>query len=336
LIVPQKYPAWLVLEVGADRPGDIRSIAKWLRPDIAILTGVPEIPSHIEFFKSVEDLLKEKRALAEYLKPGGKLILNGDDALVRGVKQDFRGATITYGIDSENDFVGSHEEVEYEGERPVGMRFRVDHAGSSVPLSIRGALGRPRIYAALAAIAVAEVIGVDPISSGRSLALWEPPPGRVRIIEGKNGSIVIDDTYNSSPAAAFAALDILGDVRARRRIAVLGDMLELGKYTIEAHRRVGERAALVSDLLITVGLRARTIGEAALDAGMADENIREYEHGEALRAGEELATDLRDGDIVLVKGSQGIRMEKTVRALMAHPETAPELLVRMDAEWEHR
>mgnify|MGYP003345227056 CR=1 FL=1 len=334
VVVKQEYPQWLILEVGADRPGDIRSIAKWLRPDIAIITGVPEIPVHVEYFKSPEALLREKRALAEHLKPGGKLILNCDDPRMREVQSDFRGASVSYGFEPFNEYAAEMSEILYDDDGcPAGMRFRLQHGGSSVPVAILGALGRPRIYGALAALAVADVCGIDIISAAASLSTWEPPSGRMRILEGIRGSIIIDDTYNSSPAAVLSALDTVKELHAKRKFAILGDMLELGRYSIEAHRTVGERARECINFLITVGFRARAIGEAALDSGMRDEKIREYEFGESGRAGAELAVDIKKGDVILVKGSQSMRMERAVYELMAHPENAKELLVRQDDEW---
>jgi UDP-N-acetylmuramoyl-tripeptide--D-alanyl-D-alanine ligase len=333
----RSYPEWLVLEVGADRPGDIRRIAQWLRPDIAVLTGVPEIPAHVEYFASPEDVLKEKRSLAEYLRPGGKLVLHGDDERAASLRGDFRGASITYGISSDLDFHASHEEIVYENEKPAGVRFRANHGASSIPVALFGALGRPRTLAALAAIAVADCVGVDGVTAAQGLNGWKPAPGRLRLIEGTRGSAIIDDTYNASPAAVFAALDALGELKTGgRKIAILGDMLELGRHTKEAHRQVGERAARAADMLMTVGFRSRASASAALDAGMPDANIRQYEIGESERAGAELVRELQPGDVVLVKGSQGIRMEKAVKILMAHPEEAERLLVRMDAEWEKR
>lgn len=337
VLVASDYPEWLVLEVGADRPGDIRCIAAWLRPDIAVFTGVPEIPAHVEYFSSPEEVLKEKRALAEHIKPGGKLVINGDDMRSRQLHGDFRGISVTYGGESNNEFHASHEEIVYVDEEPVGLRFRANHGASSLPVAIFGALGRPRIYAALAAIAVGECIGVDSVTVSRALSSWSPPPGRVRLLKGLKYSILIDDTFNSSPAAALAALDILADVKTSgKKIAMLGDMLELGRYTKEAHRQVGERAAKTCDTLITVGFRSRALAEAALDAGMSDTVIRQYELAEARRAAEELLPEIGKGDIILIKGSQGVRMEKAVRALMAEPERASELLVRMEEEWKNR
>lgn len=336
IIFAKKYPAWLILEVGADRPGDISNIARWLRPDVAVITGVPEIPAHVEYFKSPEDIVREKKSLAQYLRPGGKLIVYGDDLRMRHVRSEFRGASLMYGLEKDNDYYASHEEIIYEEGVPAGIRFRINHDGYSLPTSVYGALGRPRVYASLAAIAVGECIGVDPVSSSRALTGWNPPPGRVRIIPGARGSIIIDDTYNSSPAAALAALDILKEVKAKRKIALMGDMLELGRYSKDAHRKVGERAADVADMLVTVGFRSRAMGEAALDAGMKDAQVREYELGESARAGEELLREIREGDVILVKGSQGIRMEKAVKVLMAEPGHAPEILVRQDEAWENR
>lgn len=337
VVMWQEYPHWLIVEVGADRPGDIRNIARWLRPDIAVITGVSEIPVHVEFFSSPEAIVREKKALAEYLKAGGKLILNGDDERMKETHAAFRGASLTYGLEGHNDFSATDIEILYENSKPAGIHFRVKRAGASAPVLIRGALGRPRVYAALAAIAVAEVVGVDLVFAARGLSTWVPTPGRLRILKGLKGSLIIDDTYNSSPVAALAALDALKEVKGmKRRIAVLGDMLELGKYSAEAHRALGARAAECADMLITIGFRTRATVESALDAGMSEKNIRQYEMNESRRAGKELELELKEGDIVLVKGSQSIRMERTVEEIMADPARAGELLVRQDDEWKAR
>lgn len=336
-LFPHDYPKWLVLEVGADRPGDIRRIARWLRPDIAVFTGVPDIPAHVEYFSSPDEVMREKRGLAEYLKPGGKLVVNGDDTRSRQLHAEFRGASILYGTESDNDYYASHEEILYEDEEPVGVRFRANHKTSSIPVSVFGALGKPRVHASLAAIAVGGVVGVDIVSVSQALSTWEPPPGRVRIVPGIKYSIILDDTYNSSPAAALAALDILANLQTSgKKVAFLGDMLELGRYTKEAHRQVGERVSQVCDALITVGFRSRATAEAAIEAGMEEAAIRQYELGDGERAASELIPELQKGDVVLVKGSQGMRLEKAVRLLMREPEKAKDLLVRMEGEWSNR
>lgn len=330
------YPEWLVLEVGADRPGDIRRIAKWLRPHVVVITGVPEIPVHVEFFRSPEELAREKRALAEYMAPGGTLVLNGDDARMFGMCKDLSDKVRTYGFHKQHEWSASALAIGYEKKKPTGIRFKLGNRGTTLPIVIQGALGRPRAYAALAAFAVADAVGVDSVRVSEALSVWTPPPGRMRIIPGANGSTIIDDTYNSSPAAVLSALDALKEIKVpegARRIAMLGDMLELGRYANEAHRNVGARAAQCADKLITIGFRSRATAESALDGGMLDANIRQYEQNESRRAGQELRDELREGDIVLVKGSQSMRMERTVEALMAEPEKAADLLVRQEPEW---
>ncbi|KKW24635.1 MAG: UDP-N-acetylmuramoyl-tripeptide-D-alanyl-D-alanine ligase [Candidatus Kaiserbacteria bacterium GW2011_GWC2_52_8b] len=341
LIIPQKYPGWLVLEVGADRPGDISSLARWLRPDIAVMTGVPEIPVHVEYFHSTEDVAHEKLSLLRYVRPGGTVILNGDDVRLEGMKKDIKEKCLTYGIEGFNDFFATGASISYEKGMPTGMKFEMHHGGVSEPATLYGALGTPRVYSALAAVAVGKIVGVGQAAAARSLGASVPSPGRMRTLDGTRNSIIIDDTYNSSPAAALSALDTMREIKKmppgqgkpKRKIAILADMLELGKYSAEAHKLVGARAATCLDLLITVGFRARGIAQAALDAGMPDGNIRQYEQNEAVRAGNELESELQKGDIVLVKGSQSMRMERAVEEIMAEPMHASSLLVRQDDEW---
>ncbi|MEK7509651.1 MAG: UDP-N-acetylmuramoyl-tripeptide--D-alanyl-D-alanine ligase [Patescibacteria group bacterium] len=362
VISGEQYPEWLVLEVGADRPGDIRRIAKWLRPDVAVITSIPDIPVHVEYFISPQALAREKKWLAEYLKHDGQLIINGDDAHTKRIHEEFKTIATSFGFGGQNAFVAEDAGILYDEKRPapleksgsdeplsprrrrggslmgpVGMHFYVSHSGARIPVALYGALGAPRIYAALAAFAVGEVTGVPLEEAAAALGEWEPPPGRMRLLEGIRGSIIIDDTYNSSPAAAHAALDTLKELKGvKKRIAVLGDMLELGRFSKDAHMQVGVHAKKCADLLVTVGFRAKTIGQAALDMGLHESKIRQYEQGESERAGKELEPELREGVVVLVKGSQGMRMEKTVYEIMAEPLRAPELLVRYDEDWRLR
>lgn len=162
-----------------------------------------------------------------------------------------------------------------------------------------------------------------------------PPPGRMRIIPGIKGTTIIDDTYNSSPTAVAAALTALREVKyVKRRIAVLGDMLELGRFSQREHERVGELVPQCASMLVTVGIRSQKTAEEALAHGMSEKNILQYE--EAGRAGKELQNLIQPGDILLVKGSQGIRAERIVEELMAQPERARELLVRQDDAWQER
>jgi UDP-N-acetylmuramoyl-tripeptide--D-alanyl-D-alanine ligase len=334
IILPNHYPKWLILEIGADRPGDIKTLARWIKPDVAVITGIPDVPVHIEFFDSVDEVADEKRALADALKPEGSLILNGDDARSFAMRRDFRGVSATYGFSGNNDFVASHLEINYQNGNPVGITFRVNHAGSSVPITIHGALGKTHIYPVLAAIAVGISSGLDLIKIAEGISIHVPTVGRMKIVKGIRETTIIDDSYNSSPIATLAALETIEGLSVKgRKIIILGDMLELGDYSLEAHKEVGNAVGKVADHLITVGIRARGIAEAAMDAGMSEKNILQYEQNEAERAGEELEHKLQKGDVILIKGSQSMRMERTVKAIMAEPIRAKELLVRQEKEW---
>lgn len=331
------YPKWLVLEVGADRPGDIRRIAKWLRPDIAVITSIPDIPVHVEYFNSPQSLAQEKKRLAEYMKHDGLLVINGDDVHTKNILDEHASQAVSFGFEGQNAFVAKDMGIQYEDKRPVGMHFYCEHSGSRHEVTLLGALGKPRVYSALAALAVAEAAGVPQESAAEALRHWQPPPGRMRIIPGIKDSIIIDDTYNSSPAAAHAALDMLKEIKGyKKKIAVLGDMLELGRFSKEAHIEVGKHAAQSATMLLTVGLRARAMAETALDNGLPETQVRQYEQGESARAGKELEPILDKQTLVLIKGSQSMRMEKAVEEIMAEPARAQELLVRQDMDWKAR
>lgn len=331
------YPQLLVLEVGADKPGDISSIAKWLKPDIAVFTGVPKLPVHVVYFPSRDALVSEKRALLEHIKLGGTAIVNGDFDVAEAT-QGIAAKVITYGTDPSCDVSASDVRVSVDTQGlPTGMSANVTFDGSHVPLQVTGALGRPVVTAALAALAVARALDVDAKIASHSLAKWQPTPGRMHILQGKNGSILIDDTYNASPVAMRSALETLAQLGAKRKIAVLGDMRELGDKSVEAHREIGTYVAAVADMLVTVGEESKVLAQAARDAGMAKEKIREYGYDTSQQVGEDLAKELRAGDVVLLKGSQNrIRLERCVYELLADPSQAQELLVRFDNTWRRK
>ena len=334
------YPEWLVLEVGADRPGDISSLAAWLPVNIAVITRLPEVPVHVEFFDSPEAVVQEKASLINALTHAGTLVVYADDArkdmLVE--KAEAHGAkVITFGMQPTADVHASETSmlVEEGAGWPVGVTTHVTIVGRDVPVSIKGTLGSHMVLPTVAAAAVGYATGMEFADIAHGLSRYEPPLGRMHLIPGIKDTLIIDDTYNSSPAAVTAALDALQVIKTHgRRIAVLGDMLELGRYSVEEHRKLGQYAAKKVDILCTVGFRARDMAEGALDNGLSDLAIFQYEDSD--RAGDELAAMLKEGDCVLVKGSQSMRMEKTVEHLMLYSEQAPELLVRQEMNWKNR
>jgi len=340
IVTRRPYPEWLVLEVGADRPGDISSLASWLAVDVAIITRLPEVPVHVEFFDSVEAVIEEKASLMDAVKPGGAILLYADDERTRKLEQRLPAPDaqiVLFGFEPKTDVWASKFEVVKEegGHRwPVGMRATITIGEEAVPVQIIGSLGTHAFLPAVAAAAAGHVLGVSLPEIVAGLESFDPPPGRVRLLPGIKGTLVIDDTYNASPAATEAALGALALAKGKRSIAALADMMELGRLSVEEHRKVGARAAKVCDILITVGVRSRDIAMGALDNGMPEQNILQFE--DAGKAALEIQNLIQEGDAVLVKGSQSMRMEKIVEEIMLEPERAPELLVRQDREWKRR
>ena len=341
ILLPARYPKWLVLEVGADRPGDIRSLASWLPVDVAIITRLPEVPVHVEFFDSPEAVVEEKASLINALKPDGVLVIYGDDArapmLTERAKQ--RGLhVISYGTSAGVDVRSSDCMLALEsGEHslPIGMQAQLTIDGTTAPITALGVAGAHALLSLTAAAAVGKALGMNLAEIVAGVTRYEPPKGRMRLLPGVKDTLVIDDTYNSSPAAVVAALDTFAFFpKSLRKIAVLGDMLELGRYSVEEHKKIGAHVAKTVDFLVTVGFRARDIAQGALDNGLADSAILQFEDSE--KAGDELEALLAAGDCVLVKGSQSIRMERVVEHIMREPERAPELLVRQERDWKRR
>lgn len=323
-MIPHHYPSWLVLEVGTDRPGDIEAVTKWLKPDIVVVTRLSKIPVHVEAFPAPQDLFNEKGNLVKALKQGGTLVLNGEDELVMKYQDLTPEKVVTFGG-------GEGYEIMYgESGAPAGVRFVVE----GQVIELRGVLGKQSIQHIAAAMAVMRVLGEDVAVAAAGFSRETPTAGRMRIVPGLNGSTIIDDTYNSSPIAVEEALNTLKMVKGKRKIAALGDMLELGRYSSEAHRQVGEKAGKIADLLVTVGIRSRTTAEASLTSGMKEGEVAQF--NTSAEAGAFLKDVVKSGDIILVKGSQGTRMERVVEALMAEPKQKSRLLVRQGEEWKNK
>jgi UDP-N-acetylmuramoyl-tripeptide--D-alanyl-D-alanine ligase len=340
----EKYPEVLVLEIGVDRPGDMRRLLRWIVPDIAVITSLPERPVHVENFPEPEAVRNEKSLLALALRSGGVFVGNGDDRHVRALSTQVEVRPVLYGYGKNVDFRGGGIVIRYATRGgtpiPVGMDMEITHRLDTRSLHFDGVLGQGIAFASLAAVAVGVAKGMRYFECVESVATMETPQGRMRLIEGKKvGTAIIDDSYNSSPVAAEAALELLKSLDGKRKIAILGDMLELGQYSEEEHWRIGRLAGSFVDELLTVGKRARWIAEAAKTSGLPEGRIHTF--SDSTVAGMWMMDNVKEGDIVLVKGSQGsgenkIRMERAVKELMAHPEDAAKLLVRQGKEWEKR
>ena len=325
-----------MLEVGVGKPGDIKRTASWLHSDAIIITGIGDMPPHIEFFSSHKHLVEEKTSLIQTLKKDGMLILNGDDKVVLEMKEKTKNIILIYGFEEGADILGSADSIFYtdKGE-PEGIIFRADVEGTSLPVVIDGVFGRNHVYASLAALALAYSQKFNLVTAVGALKNYDVPAGRMRLLEGINNSLLIDDTYNSSPLAAKSAIKTLGEVKTTgRRVAVLGDMLELGKHTIEAHKNIGKLAKEVVDVLVVVGPRAQAIKEGAIEEGMNKENIFEFINSN--EAGKFMKNFVKRNDLILIKGSQGMRMERAVEAILSDQKNKEKLLVRQDEEWKKK
>lgn len=333
IIFKNHYPKWLVLEVGTDRPGDIAAITRWLKPDIVVVTRMSDVPVHVEFFDSPQAVLEEKANLVKALKSDGTLVLNSDDSKVLSMKKYTKASVHTFGFGEEAMLWGSNEDIIYEQARPVGVSFKVEYGGNTYPVTIYNTIGRQYIYHVLAALSVGVSAELNFVNMIEGVSRYAIPPGRLRILDGLKDTIIIDDSYNSSPIAAESALEALDQISTQgRKIVCFGDMLELGKYAAQEHKRIGKLAAKTADILFAVGPRARSFAEGALQGGMSEKHI--YQYDDVVRCANELERMIYKNDVILVKGSESMRMEHVVEEIMAHPERKKELLVRQEEAWQ--
>lgn len=334
------YPELLVLEVGADQPKDISSLSSWLKADIVVFTQFADVPVHISNFSSREAMLEEKLSLLDTLKEKGVVVVNADDekfasAIEKKIKAENKDFTMTtYALLPPANTIGSNINfIQNESGDIAGFTFKIENEGNVFPLEITEVVGDHHIYPSLAGFVVGNTLGINPVKILQGLNETKRQPGRMRLLEGIKKSIIIDDTYNSSPVAVLRALDTLHRIPVRgKKVAVLGDMLELGDHSEEEHKKMGQQAAQFIDLLVTVGQFARHTAEGALLAGMNESQILQFESSQ--KAGKYLEPLIGEGDVILIKGSQGnLRMERAVLEIMAHPERKEELLVRQEKEW---
>jgi len=302
-----------VLELGMYQVGEIAELAAIAQPQVGVITNVG--PSHLERLGTIERVAEAKAELVRALPAGGVAVLNGDDPLVRPMSALTPARSFLYGLTPDCDLWAS--EIASEGLE--GIRFRF-HSGEDVIHVKVPLLGRHSVHTALRAAAVGLIEGLsweEIISGLRDVS------GQLRLLAapGVGGATIIDDTYNASPASTIAALNLLEDLDGRR-IAVLGDMLELGSFEEPGHRMVGCRAASVVQHLVAIGRRARWIAEEAIACGLRPESVLVAEDNDAAAA--HLRQVLGQGDIVLIKGSRGMQMEHLVSALVQSPDSQTE------------
>lgn len=290
----------VVLEMGMYGTGEIRKLCQIAMPQVGVVTNIGH--SHLERLGSLEAISQAKSELVQALPIDGTAVLNGDDPLVRKMAAQTKARVLLYGLDRAFDIWA--EGLETKGLN--GTSFVLRYMQEAVPVNVR-LLGRHSVHTALAAAAVGLTAGLSwgEIAAG----LENAQEFRLLSTPGIQGSLIIDDTYNASPASTLAALDLLSELQGRR-IAVLGDMRELGPFEVEGHLRVGKRAAQTVDLVVVLGEMAALIGREAEAAGARVIFTSSREEASA-----KLLALIQDGDIVLVKGSRAMAMEEIVERL---------------------
>ncbi len=332
-LISSNYPKILVLELGVDRPGDMAHFMSFIVPMIGVVTNVSA--SHLEFFSTVEKIAKEKSVLVKSLNETGFAVLNVDDELVSQMEKNVKATTLTLGFNQGAAINASNLKYNYQENMPDGMSFKLNYDGKNIPIRLKNILAGHYVYAALAAVAAGIVFKMNLVEIAQSLENLKSPNGRMNLLEGSNGSYIIDDTYNASPVSTSAALDTLFQLQTQRKIAVLGDMLELGSESQTGHLEVLKKAFhLKIDLLLIIGKRMEDAAKQLVIEGFPAEKIMTFaEHKEMVFALQDI---VKQGDFILVKGSQGMRMEKVVAGILANPKDGKKLLCRQNREWRKK
>lgn len=323
------------MEIGIEQPGDMSYLASIAKPHIGVVTGIGEIPVHVEFFNSPEALAREKSQLIKILGKKDFAVLNNDDSLVAEMRNKTKARVLTFGLEESADVMAEKIGFNYSfnDRELLGISFKISRQGNTVPFRLKGTLGSHQLYPVLAAIAVGEILELNLVQMADAILDFRAPAGRMRLLSGIKNSFVIDDTYNASPTATQKAVETLKNIPVSgKKIAVLGDMLELGVYTEKAHRKIGRLAFEAADIFVAVGQRMKFAYEEARQVGFAKENS--YWFSDANEAKKKVEELVDPDDLILVKGSQGMRMERIVLEIMAEPDKADELLVRQDAKWK--
>ncbi|MFA6447270.1 MAG: Mur ligase family protein [Patescibacteria group bacterium] len=329
---------YLVLEMGADHPGDMKYLIKMAPPTIAIISSLGA--EHTEYFGSEEKAVEEERLILKALPGTGEAILNTDEDWTWSSRNLAECEVVGFGKSPEAVVRIISADIKYDPAHPAdaGLEINLEvlrnHAYS---LYLKGVYGEPHAYAIAATLAF--MVSMDHLSKPAVQYLqdvYQGVPGRTRIIPGIKNTILLDDSYNAQPQAMRSAIGDLArfPIPARgKRIAALGDMLELGSLTEAEHRNIGRLVAESNiDVLVCCGKLARVMAKEAVSAGMPADCVHQFDT--SAQAGLFIQQEiLKPNDTVLIKGSQGVRMEKITKELMADPLRASELLVRQSEDW---
>lgn len=272
---------------------------------ILLVTHVGDIPLDEDFFAGEKEKIIQTLELAKRLSPRTFLVLNYDDETVREIDDLTNLKTLTFGFSERADFFVSDIKLNH------GTNFKVNYKGNVVPFWLERTFGKEQIYCALAGIVVGTIFDKNLVEISQSLKEYETLPGKMRLMEGIKESWILDDTESATVFSMIEAIEILGKVPGfKRKIAALGDVSGVGKYTIEAHERIGEIVKRNVDILFTFGPKAKFIGKGAFEKGMEESKVFSFDKIED--GIEKLKETIRSGDLVLVDGSKEMKMSEIV------------------------
>ena len=316
-----KYPFdVVVLELGTDGPGQIAAFARYLKLDIAVVTSV--VAEHMEYFSDMQAVAKEELSVSSY---SNQVVYNADF-----VAEEFRslipGNSISYGLKD----MGSHYHLANIFESTGGLDGDVKYNGEILIHLTQEVVSEVQLYSILAAVSIGHLLGLKPLEIKQGLTAIKPVNGRLRRLRGINNSTIIDDTYNASPEAVKAGLQALYKLHAPQKIAILGNMNELGNISVSAHREIGELCDPAQlSLVVTIGPEANVhLANAAEAKGC---QVKKFDN--PYDAGEYVEGKVEPGAVIFAKGSQnGVFAEEAVKALLADPEDVNKL-VRQSPDW---
>lgn len=296
-----------ILEMAMSAPGEIRALTRIAPPDIAVITNIK--PVHLQFFKNIEEIALAKKEILDGTKKSGTAVLNGDDSLIKKIAEDWKGKMLLFGLSKECDIRAQNiQKMGWEG-----LSFELIYGKKKKKIGLPF-FYESNLYNFLAAAAVGYALSVPIKSILPQVHTLKPLPMRGTLIHLRKNIKLLDDSYNSNPTALESALKGLADLTSKRKIAVLGDMLELGEKEVEFHIRAGRQAAESGwDVLVTVGSLSQHMIEGALSSGLKKDQTYSFKDSE--EAAKEIWSLIKEGDCILVKGSRGIQTEKIVEKL---------------------
>ncbi len=330
LIRDINYPDIIIVELAADKPGDIKYLTSFISPHIGIITAIGEVPVHIEFYKNAHEVAQEKENLLHALRKKSTAILNIDDDHIYEMHQKYKSKMLTFGFSEKADVQIKNFTTNSLHGSSLTIKYKKNEFLCTLPMCI----GDCFAYIVASVFATGIELRIPPQEIPQLVKKILPTKGRMNLIEGINSTYIIDSSYNAAPESMISALSTLKKIPGKRKIAVLGDMLDLGKYSAQEHRKIGKIAGEFCDFVISIGENAHELRKAAINSGLKKDNALYFSR--SFDAGKEIEKIIMPGDVILVKGSQGIRTEKVIFSIMNNPEMAEDILVRQDSSWKEK